>query len=150
MVQTMIQINALPERFEPPPPGFEVIRLPMTSTDRARVRRRVTAPDGREIALALPTGTKLWPGQVLYCDRDRVYVVEAEPEQVLVIQPHDMREAAMAGHLVGNMHRDIDLEGEGIAVLFDEVLEARLIRAGLSCEVQERAFHGNADAGHSH
>lgn len=146
----MIQIDALTENFEPPPPGFEVIRLPMTSTDRTRVRRKVIAADGREIALALPTGTKLWPGQVLHCDTDRVYVVEAQPEQVLVIQPRDMREAAAAGHLVGNMHRDIDLEGEGIAVLYDEILEARLIRAGLSCELQERPFHGNADAGHSH
>lgn len=146
----MIHIDALPETFEPPPPGFQVIRLPMTSTDRTRVRRRVKASDGREIALALPTGTKLWPGQVLHCDADRVYVVEAEPEEVLVIRPRDMTEAAMAGHLVGNMHRDIDLEGDGIAVLYDEILEARLIRAGLTCELQRRPFHGNADAGHSH
>jgi urease accessory protein len=146
----MIQIDALPETFEPPPPGFEIICLPMTSADRARVRRKVIAGDGREIALALPTGTKLWPGQVLHCAADRVYVVEAQPEMVLVIQPRDLREAAAAGHLVGNMHRDIDLEGDGIAVLYDEVLEARLIRAGLSCELQERPFHGNADAGHSH
>ncbi len=146
----MIHINSLPEEFEPPPPGFAIIRLPMTSADRVRVRRRLKASDGREIALALPTGVKLWPGQVLHCESDRVYVVEAEPEQVLVIRPRDVREAAMAGHLAGNMHRDIDLEGEGIAVLYDEILEARLIRAGLSCEIDQRPFHGNAGAGHAH
>lgn len=146
----MILVDALVENFEPPSPGFATIRLSMTSEDRARVRRRIVAPDGHELALALPTGTKLWPGQVLYRTDDTVYVVEAAPEKVIVIKPLNAREAAKAGHLVGNMHRDIDLEGEGIAVLFDEVLEDRLLREDFTLEHDERPFHGNAGGGHAH
>ncbi|MEZ5364371.1 MAG: urease accessory protein UreE [Bryobacterales bacterium] len=122
----------------------------MTAEDRARVRRKVIAPDGRELALALPTGTRLWPGQVIHCEADRVYVIEASPELVTIIHPRDVHEAAAAGHLVGNMHRDIDLEGDGITVLYDEILEERLRRAGLTVERAERPFHGNAGGGHSH
>ena len=146
----MIRIEAVSDGFAPPPKPFLTVRLPMTAEDRARVRRKIVAPDGRELALALPTGTRLWPGQVLYCTVDRVYVVEAAPELVTVIRPRDMREAAAAGHLVGNMHRDVDLEGDGIAVLYDEILEERLRRAGLHVERDERPFHGNAGAGHAH
>lgn len=146
----MIRIDAVSESFSPPSRPFVTIRLPMTAEDRARVRRRLQTPDGREIALALPTGTRLWPGQVIHCETDRVYVVEAAPELVTIIHPRDLREAAAAGHLVGNMHRDVDLEGDGIAVLYDEILEERLRRAGLEVERAERPFHGNAGGGHAH
>jgi urease accessory protein len=146
----MICIEQLPEASDLEMASVKTVRLPMTSEDRARVRRRLTAPDGRELALALPTGTKLHPGQVLHLASDCVYVVDAAPEKVLVIQPRSATEAAFAGHLVGNMHRDIDLQGEGIAVLYDEVLEDRLRRAHLVIEHAERPFHGNAGGGHSH
>ena len=146
----MTRISAVPESFAPPPRPFVTVRIPMTAEDRARVRRKITAPDGRELALALPTGTRLWPGQILLSESDRIYVVEAAPELVTVIRPRDVREAAAAGHLVGNMHRDIDLDGEGIAVLYEEVLEERLRRAGLEVERCEQPFHGNAGAGHAH
>ena len=122
----------------------------MTAEDRSRVRRKVTAPDGQEFALALPTGTRLWPGQVLYCLPNRVYVIEAAAEKVIVIRPRDMREAAAAGHLVGNMHRNVDLGGDGIAVLYDEILEERLLRDDFVLERDERPFHGAAGAGHAH
>ena len=146
----MIRIDAVSENFTPPSKPFVTIRLRMTAEDRARVRRRVTAPDGRQLALALPTGTRLWPGQVILCEEDRVYVIEAAPELVTVIHPRDLREAAAAGHLVGNMHREVDLEGDGIVVLFDEVLEERLRRAGLVLERAERPFHGDAAEAYSH
>jgi urease accessory protein len=79
-----------------------------------------------------------------------VYVVDAAPEDVLAILPRDHLEAARVGHLIGNLHRDIDLDGEGIAVLWDPVLEERLRRAGFIVERVQRPFHGNPPAGHSH
>lgn len=146
----MIRIDAVSEDFTPPAKPFITVRLPMTAEDRTRVCRKITAPDGRELALALPAGTRLWPGQVLHSEEDRVYVVQAAPEPVTIIRPRDMDEAAAAGHLAGDMHRDIDLNGDGIAVLFDEILEDRLRRAGLEFERAERPFNGDVGAGHLH
>lgn len=146
----MIRIHRLDESFEPPPVPFETLRLPMTAADRVRVRRRVTAPDGEEIALALPTGVKLWPGQVLATMPGKVYVVAAAPEEVLVIRPRNLREAAEAGHFIGNMHRDIDLQGEGIAALCDEALETRMERAGFTFTRERRPFLGGPVGEHSH
>jgi urease accessory protein len=146
----VIRIDELPQAFEPPRGVFERVTLAMTASDRAKVRRRLVAPDGAELALALPTGTKLWPGQVLHAAPTKVYVVEAAPEDVLVIHVGNAKEAAFVGHLVGNLHRDIDLEGDGITVLYDEPMEERLLRAGLRFERSLRPFHGSAANGHSH
>ena len=146
----MIRIESLPNTFEPPGHPFHTVRIPMIAEDRVRVRRRLKAPDGCQFALALPTGIKLWPGQILYSRVGQIYVVDAAPEKVIVVHPRDMREAARVGHLIGNMHRDIDLEGDGIAVLYDEVLEDRLLQAGLEIERDERPFHGNSVGEHAH
>jgi urease accessory protein len=145
-----IIIRSLPTQ-RPPQPGAEtIIRVPMTADDRRKVRRRLEAPDGTAIGLELPTGTVLRPGQVLHATGQRVYVVDAAPEDVLVLLPRDPREAARIGHLIGNLHRDIDLDGEGIAVLWDPVLEGRLRRAGLIMERVRRPFHGNPPGAHGH
>jgi urease accessory protein len=146
----VIRIDELPQAFEPPHGAFERVILAMTASDRAKVRRRVVAPDGVELALALPTGTRLWPGQVLHAAPTKVYVVEAAPEEVLLIRVSNAREAAFVGHLIGNLHRDIDLEGDGIVVLYDEPMEERLLRAGLRFERAQRPFHGSAARDHVH
>lgn len=146
----MIRIDVLPQTFEPPGGVFERVTLAMTASERVKVRRRVVAPDGVELALALPTGTKLWPGQVLHAAPTKVYVIEAAPEDVLVIHAGDPKEAAFVGHLMGNLHRDIDLEGDGIVVLYDEPMEERLVRARLRFERARRPFHGSAARDHVH
>jgi urease accessory protein len=145
-----VRIDTLPEGFPAPTGPYLTVRLPMTAYDRTRVRRRVTAPDGVEFALALPTGTRLWAGQILHAAPGKIYIVEAAPEEVLVVRPRTLREAAFAGHLIGNMHRDIDLDGEGVAALYDEWLEARLRREGLTVERETRPFRGAPLGEHVH
>src|SRR6188768_1564829 len=106
-----------------PPARLPVVELPMTAHDRRRVRRLVEAPDGLVLALELPTGTILHPGQLLHHNTNAAYVVSAADELVLVLRPRDLNEAARAGHLIGNMHRDIHVEQGAIIALADDVLE---------------------------
>ena len=146
---SLITIESLDEPG-PPAEGEQVIELPMAAEDRRRVRRRIRAPDGLEFALCLPTGTKLMPGQPLHRDTGRLYVVAAAPEDVIVIHPRDKTEAAKVGHLVGNLHRDIDCIEEAIVVLWDQPLHDRLHREGFVFERDRRPFHGNPTSGHSH
>lgn len=146
---SLVTIESLDDP-DTPAEGGHVIELPMTAEDRRRVRRRIQAPDGTEFALCLPTGTKLMPGQVLHSENGRRYVVVAAPEDVIVIHPKDKTEAAKVGHLVGNLHRDIDCLEEAIVVLWDEPLHDRLHREGFVFERDRRTFHGNPTTGHSH
>jgi urease accessory protein len=133
-----------------PPAGLPIVELPMSAVDRRRVRRLVEAPDGVVFALELPTGTVLHPGQLLHHDADAAYIVGAADEDVFIVSPRDLGEAARIGHLIGNMHRDIHAHGNDIVALADGVLADRLTRAGVRFEKARGPFHGRAPGEHSH
>ncbi len=130
--------------------GYEPIWVPMTADDRRRVHRLVEVSDGTLFALDLPTGTIMRHGQILHTVGGRAYVVSAAPEDVLFVRPRDAAEAARAGHLIGNLHKDIELTSDGIVALWDAPLEERLRRAGLTVERIRRPFHGNPPGEHAH
>jgi urease accessory protein len=131
-------------------PGAPVVELPMSAHDRRRVRRLVTAADGTVLALELPTGTVLHPGQILYQDAHAAYVVTAADEDVLVIRPRDVAEAARVGHLIGNLHRDIDVDGNEIVTFAESTLADRLVKSGVAVERARRPFRGRAPGDHAH
>ena len=128
----------------------DVVQLPMTAHDRRRVRRVVDAPDGTRLALELATGTVLVPGQVLHRAGGRAYVVAAAPEDVIVARPSSLEQAARLGHLIGNLHRDLEAAGDLVIALADAALADRLRRAGVPFEIERRAFHGRAPGDHAH
>jgi urease accessory protein len=128
----------------------DAIEIPMTAHDRRRVRRIVEAPDGVRLALELATGTVLVPGQVLHHDGRRAYVVTAAPEEVIVARPRSLEEAARIGHLIGNLHRDLEASGDAVVALADAALADRLKRAGVPFSVERRAFCGKAPGEHAH
>lgn len=132
------------------PDTGERVMLPMTAHDRRRVRRIVEAPDGMRFALELPTGSVLQPGAVLHRSGSRAYVVAPALEEVIVARPCDIAEAARVGHLIGNLHRDIDVSGDEIVALADVALADRLRRAGVPTFADRRPFHGRAPSEHAH
>jgi urease accessory protein len=129
---------------------MKAVEIPMTAHDRRRVRRIVHAPDGASFPLDLPTGTVLTPGQTIHQDGDTTYVVSAADEDVLVIAPQDVGEAARVGHLIGNLHRDVDVDGAEVIALADQALADRLRRAGVPFQAARRPFHGRAPGEHAH
>lgn len=133
-----------------PPAGLPIVELPMSAHDRRRVRRLVEAPDGVVLALELPTGTILHPGQLLHHDAEAAYIVSAADEDVLVMRPRDIAEAARVAHLIGNMHRDIHIEDREVVALADEVLLERIRKLGVDVERVRRPFHGRAPGEHAH
>jgi urease accessory protein len=146
----MVVIQSLSHQHPARPGGRRVVEIPMSAEDRRRVRRRIEAPDGAVFALELPTGTVLHPGQVLHEQPDRLYVVGAAPEEVLLVRPRDWREAARVGHMIGNLHREIDVQDEGIIVLYDATLLERLRRAGIPAGRTHLPFRGNPPPEHKH
>jgi urease accessory protein len=130
--------------------AITTIEIPMTAADRRRVRRLVAAPDGCTFPLELPTGSVLQPGQVLHQASGRAYVVAAAAEDVVIARPRSLQEAARLGHLIGNLHRDIETDGDAVVALADTALIARLRRIGVPFEEARRAFHGRAPGEHAH
>jgi len=144
-----ITIQRLPAATQPAANAV-IVPLPMTAHDRRRVRRLIDTPDGARLALELATGTVLQPGQVIHEAPGRAYVVSAALEEVIVVRPRDVEEAARIGHLVGNLHRDIETRDCCVIALADTALADRLRRAGVAFSTERRPFHGRAPGEHAH
>ena len=86
-VVTAPRVEADPTAFA----GRERDVLSLTAEERRWGRRRVRTRGGRELALALPTGTTLQPGDVLHLDATWYVAVEAAPEPVLAVAPGPAR-----------------------------------------------------------
>src|SRR5204862_7705955 len=78
--------------------------LVLTAEERRWGRRRVITRAGRELALALPTGSVLAPGEILHVGADWYVVVEAAEEAVLAGTPRTREEALRVAFEVGNRH----------------------------------------------
>ncbi len=121
----------------------------MTSEERRWGRRRVKTAAGREIALALPTGTILDPGTVIAIEVDWYLEVEAAVEPVLVVHPRDRDSAVRVAFQVGNLHFALALDGDDLLVPDDTAMEQLLNRVGESWE-RRRAVFDPIAKGHSH
>lgn len=148
MTETLIHIQGLPAHV--PAADRQVVDLPMTATDRRRVRRRLVAPDGQHFALALPTGSVLPIDHPLYVTDTTLYRITAAAEEVLVISPRNIDEAALVGHLIGNLHRDVDIVDGQLIALWDAPLEQKLHRTEVPCVREQRPFRGRPPGEHSH
>ena len=75
----------------------------LTWEQRQRSRQKLLTALGREVALALPTGTRLLAGDLLPTAEGYIEVV-LTPEEVLVIRPRSLQETAFVAYQIGNRH----------------------------------------------
>ena len=117
---------------------------------RQKCRQRLKTEAGREIGLALPTGTRLSPGDVLYRDTGVEIVVEGVPEKVFILRPEKRETFGLACYQVGNLHRPIGFDDGAILVPYEPTLEKQLTRLGFAYTVEERVFTGVLQQPQSH
>jgi urease accessory protein len=129
--------------------GRERDELVATAEERRWGRRRVVTAAGRELALALPTGTVLVPGQVLHVESDWYVVVEAAVEAVLAVRPGSREEGLGVAFEVGNRHFRLAVGGERLLVPDDPAMEQLLRRLGVPFE-RTRAVFVPIGQGHRH
>lgn len=114
--------------------------LVLTAEERRWCRRRVTTQAGRQVALALPTGSVMNPGDVLYVARDWYVVVEAAAEPVLAVTPASREEAIQVAFEVGNRHFSLAVDGDRLLVPDDPAMERLLSRLGVTWQRTQAAF----------
>ena len=120
--------------------GLERDVVVMTAEERRWGRRRVVTGGGRELALALPTGSGLAPGAVLHVDLDWYVVVEGAMEGVLAVTPRSRDEGLRVAFEVGNRHFAVAVEGERLLVPDDAAMEQLLRRLGVGFERTKAVF----------
>ena len=129
--------------------GLERDVLVLTAEERRWGRRRARTAAGRELALALPTGSVLAPGDVLHVDRDWYVAVEAALEPVLAVEPRSAEEGLRLAFEVGNRHFTLAWDGTRVLVPDDPAMEQLLKRLGVPFE-RARAVFAPLGPGHRH
>lgn len=114
--------------------------LRLTWEERRWTRKKALTTAGREIALALPTGTVLEPGDVLAVERDWYLVVEARPEPVLALFPETYEAALRIAFDVGNRHFSLGSDGDTLLVPDDTAMKDLVRRLGVRWERREVVY----------
>jgi len=114
--------------------------LRLTWEERRWTRKKTVTAAGRAIALALPTGTVLEPGDVLAVEEHWYLVVEARPEPVLALFPENHEAAVRIAFDVGNRHFSLGCDGDTLLVPDDTAMEDLVRRLGLRWERREVVY----------
>jgi urease accessory protein len=121
--------------------GKERDALVLTWEERRWNRRRALTRNGREIALALPTGSVLSAGDILLVEPGWYLEVEPAPEPVIAVLPRDHAEALRLAFEVGNRHFPLAIDGDGLLVPDDPAMEQLLTRLGARWERRTAVFN---------
>jgi urease accessory protein len=135
--------------------------LCLTWEERRWTRKRVVTTAGREVGLALPTGSLLNPGDIVAVEVDWYLEIEGRPEPVLAVTPRSREEAIRIAFDVGNRHFPLAMEGNDLLVPDDTAMEQLLTRLGVFWQRRAAVFaplggayaqkHGKSYLdGHSH
>ena len=108
--------------------------------ERRWARGRFKTAHGRQIGIALPTGTTLAPGSILYVTADWYLKIEGAIEPVLEIVPADYSEAVKIAFEVGNRHFSLALEQNRILVPDDKAMIRLMERLGVPWERRQAVF----------
>ena len=111
---------------------------------RARAHRR--PPAGREVALALPTGSVLEPGAILRWRRTGTWRWRPRPEAVLAASRRAATEALRMAFDVGNRHFTLAVEDGALLVPDDPAMAHSCHVWASRCERRETCTRRSAEA----
>lgn len=129
--------------------GRERDTLCLTWEERRWTRKRVVTTAGREVGLALPTGSLLRPGDIVAVETDWYLEIEGKPEPVLAVTPRDKDEAIRIAFDVGNRHFPLAITGDVLLIPDDTAMEQLLTRLGVVWQRRAAVF-APLGGGHSH
>jgi urease accessory protein len=129
--------------------GLEADALVLTAEERRWGRRRVRTRAGRELHLALPTGSRLMPGDIVHVGSAWYVRVEAAPEPVLAVRPPSFADTVRVAFEVGNRHFTLALDGDRVLLPDDPAMVQLLDRLGFPYE-KTRAIFVPIGFGHRH
>lgn len=127
-------IDSLPDAASVDLRGKQCDELVLTWEERRWLRGRFTSRHGRRVAIALPTGTQLEPGRLLWVGEDWYLTLEAATEALIAIHVADRLQAILTAFEIGNLHFPLAVECEYLLVPEDTAMVQLLGRLGLEWE----------------
>lgn len=150
--ETML-IRSLIRAADCPAEALAVSALELTAGQRRRCRQRLELPSGEELAIALPPGIELHPGDQLLADDGQRFEVRAAPESTLRISSADPLRLTRAAYHLGNRHVAVEIGAGYLAIEPDPVLREMLQLLGVETTQVEAPFQPESGAyggGHKH
>jgi urease accessory protein len=120
--------------------GKEEDTLALPWEQRRWIRGKFTTTKGREVALALPTGTPLVPGTIILVEKDWYLRIEAVPEPLIAVTPENSQDAIRLAFEIGNRHFPLALEGSTLLVPDDPAMAQLFDRLGASWSRRQAVF----------
>ena len=120
--------------------GKEEDKLALPWEQRRWIRGKFTTTKGRQVALALPTGTPLVPGTIILVERDWYLRAEAIPEPLIAVKPRDPQEAIRVSFEIGNRHFPLALDGDTLLVPDDPAMTKLFDRLKVRWERRQAVF----------
>jgi urease accessory protein len=134
-------IDELPKSVSPADlEGKDHDTLELTWEQRRWLRGRFTTEKGRQIGIALRTGTQIEIGQIMWIESDWYLTMSAANEPLLAIHPADHQEAIRVAFEIGNLHFPLALEGEQLLVPDDAAMIRLLDRINAHWEKYSGPF----------
>ena len=125
-------------------------RVALTWDQRQKSRQKLLTLRGCEIALALPTGTRLQAGDLLPVPGGWI-AVELAAEDVLLVRPRTPQETAFVAYQIGNRHLPLEIGEQGLKTLYEPVLKIYLEQQAIPVERMQLPFTPvSATSGHRH
>jgi urease accessory protein len=125
-------------------------RVALTWEQRQKSRQKLLTLQGCEIALALPTGTRLQAGDLLPVPGGWI-AVELAAEDILLVRPRTPQETAFVAYQIGNRHLPLEIGEQGLKTLYEPVLKVYLEQQGIPVERTQLPFTPvSAASGHRH
>ncbi len=115
-------------------------RLVLTWEQRRWMRGRFTTERERKIGIALPTGTILKHGAILYIGADWFLKLHAASESILEIVPANYGEAVKVAFEIGNRHFPLALEDGKLLVPDDQAMVRLMERLGVAWNRRQGIF----------
>jgi len=144
----VIVVDRLPDSL--PAAGSHADALVLTWEEREKTRQRARTAGGREIAIKLPTGTRLPPGTIVAVGEGFHVEVIAAEEDVWVVRSNDWRALLRAAYEIGNRHFAVAFGDGEIGVRYDHTLEELWQRIGVDASRARRAFLADQRPLHEH
>ena len=109
------------------------------SDDLLKSILRVTSDHGHDYGIRLEDETQgLENGAAFLIGDHELLVLEAIPDEVIIISPKDIDEMGKSAHMLGNLHKPIQVKDGQITMLYDEVVKKTLDQEGASYVVEKR------------
>ncbi|MEH7418400.1 urease accessory protein UreE [Neobacillus drentensis] len=109
-----------------PASSRHIERVYIASDDLVKRIQRVTTDHGKEVGIRLKEPKDLMDGDILYMDEHNMIVISVMNDDLLVIQPANIKQMGEIAHQLGNRHLPAQFEGEDMLVQFDYLVQELL------------------------